>query len=195
MDGGQLHAALGHHPGGHRAVQTAADEDGRLASGAHGNAPRARLGVPVDKGVLFPHLHPDSQLRMMDVHPQMGELLQQIATHLGGNLRGLVGELLVAAFALHFKGGDLFQLVCQIPGRPLTDLLQVFPGHARPGIAHHAEHLGNPVFGQVHVGAVVLGHHINRGLAGRDRELPRALQPAADIFEEHVLEGPAVQAL
>ncbi len=195
MDGGQLHATAGHHPGGHGAVQPAADEHRRLAAGPHGDAPGAGLGVGVDKGVQLPHLHPDGQVGVVHVHLEVGELLQQVAAHLGGDLRGLVGEFLVAALALHFKGGDGVQLFRQILCGPPADGVQLLFADAGPDIAHHPKHLGHPLLGQVQVGLGIFGHHVHGGLPGGYGELPGRLQAAADIFQENVLKGPAVEAL
>ena len=195
VDRGELHPPLGHHPGGHRAVQAAADQNGRPAPGAHGDAPGSRLGVGVDVGVLLPDLHPHGDVRGVDVYREMGEFFQQVAPHLGGDLRGLEGELLVAALALHLKGRGLFQGFLQVLPGLLLDLPQVLFADPGPGHPHHAEDLAAALLRQVHVAQVVLGLHVDGGLPGGHGKLPRGAHPPPDVLHQGVLELPPVQPL
>jgi hypothetical protein len=132
---------------------------------------------------------------MMHVYPQVGKLLQQVVAHLSGDLWRFVGKVLVAALTLHLKGRSGFQLFGQVLPRPLADGSEIFFAHTRPGIAHHAEHLGNALLRQVQVGGGILGLHIDGGLPGGYGKVSGILQAAADIFQENVLKGFAVQAL
>ena len=62
---------------------------------------------------------------------------QQVAAHLGSDLRGLEGELLVRALGLHLKGADLPQFFSQVflrrPAQMVVHLLFHHTGTAQRG--------------------------------------------------------------
>lgn len=58
----------------------------------------------MDIGAEVPDLHRHLYLRLMDVHFQMGELLQQGSPHLGTDGGRCQGKRFVAALGLHFEG-------------------------------------------------------------------------------------------
>ena len=122
-----------------------------------GIPPSARPGVPVDKRVTLPHLHADNHIRMMHVYPQVGKLLQQMVAHLSGDLWRFVGETACrcaySTLKVEAVSSSSDKVLPPPAGRWQRDLF----AHTRPGIAHHAEHLGNALFRQVQVGSGILG--------------------------------------
>ena len=195
VNGRQLHAPLGNAPRRHRAVNAATDEDGRFSAGSHRNTAGAGTGVAVNISAKVPDLHPHFHVRVVDVNGKMGELLQQIRTHLSGNLRRRIGEFLVGPLALHLKGRGLHQFVPQIVGCGLLNGGHVLFRHTGAGIGHNAEHLSHLFLGGVQIGLFVFGNHINGGLGGFYLKFSQTHETAADIFQQLGFKDFPVQSL
>ena len=95
MDGADADAPLCHHIPGHRAVDAPGQQQQRPAGAAHRQSPCTGAPVRMHIGVGVPDLHGDNDLRMVHVHGQVGEPVQQDAPQLPADLRGFHGEGLV----------------------------------------------------------------------------------------------------
>lgn len=76
----------------------------------------------VDIGAEIADFHHHRKLRMMDIHRQMGEPLQQVFPRTCADFRRSHRERLVAAFGLYFEGTGGLQLRSEILGRPLPKI-------------------------------------------------------------------------
>ena len=191
----QGHPPLGHHPGGHGAVNPPGQEGDRLAPHPHRQAAGAGGGVPVDVGGKVPHLHVDGELRVVHVRLDVGEGLVELPPHVLGELDGGQGEGLVRPLGLHLKGPGGHQVVVEVGLGGFEDGLGGLFAGLGPGQAHHPEQAGEGGEGPVHVAPGLLGLHVGDGLAGVDAELAVLLQPAAGVAHEPLLKGAAVEAL
>ncbi len=157
MDHLQGHPPLGDHPGGHRGVDPPGQQGDRPAVDAHRQAARPRLRVGVDEGGVVPDLDVDGELRVVDVHLQIGVQVVQLSPHILAELDGGHGEGLVRPLGLHLKGAGDGQLVPQVfPGGGQNGVLVLVTGPG-PGQTHHAEHLFQGLPGPVHVAASLMG--------------------------------------
>lgn len=123
----------------------------------------------------------------------MGILLQQVSSYLPADLRGGQGKALVAAAGLHLKGVHRLQRGTEIGCRRLPDGLQILFHHLGPGKGGYAENPGNPVAGLIQIGGGVLGLDINGGLGLAQPEIPGGRQPPAQIFQQYVFKGAAIE--
>ena len=77
MNGRELHPALSHHPGRHRAVDAAADEHSRASAGAYRDTARTGQGIAVNVGGNLAYLHTYRHIRLVNIHRQVGVLVQK----------------------------------------------------------------------------------------------------------------------
>ena len=88
-----------------------------------------------------PDLQVDRQLRIVDIHLQVGIGLGQQSAHVLAQLNGGHGEGLIAALGLHLKALGAAQLIVQIgAGRPEKGVRILLAGLG-PGQGRHAEEL------------------------------------------------------
>ena len=66
-------------------------------------------------------------------------------------------------------------------------------GRLQCGKGGYAENPGNPVAGLIQIGGGVLGLDINGGLGLAQPEIPRGRQPPAQIFQQYVFKGAAIE--
>ena len=182
MNGRELHPALSHHPGRHRAVDAAADEHSRASAGTHRDAARTGQGIAVDVSGNLAHLHAHRHIRLADIHRQVRVLVQNSLAHLRGNLRRSLGKALVGALRFHLKRPGAPQCAAQVSAGLAEDALHRLFGNARPGIGDDAEDARHLIHCRLKIGRSVQRLNINRGLRRSDAEIPQRLQPAADIF-------------
>ena len=145
MDRGELHAALGHHPRRHRAVNAAADEDRGLAARSDGDSARALLRLAVDIRAEIADLHPHRHIRFMDVHRQIGESVQQARAHLGGNFRRREREFFIGALGFHFEGVYGGKLRAQVLHSGGAHGFHALFRHAGAREGDHAENFAHPL--------------------------------------------------
>ena len=149
----------------------------------------------VDVGVLFPNLHVDCQVRLVDIHRHVGEGLRQLAAHGLADLDGVQIKMLVRPLALHLKGSGGGKGGGKIGlGRLHDGLHRLLAGHG-PGHGDDAEHLPGGGVGRLHVAAVRGGLHVNGALADIDLEAAAVFQPPSNVGDELILKEPAVQTL
>ena len=157
---------LGDHPGGHRGVDAAGQQAQRPAAHAHGKAARPLLRVGVDKGLVVPHLHMDGELRVVDVHDQVGKGVVELASHILGQLDRGHGKALVRPLGLHLKGAGGTQLVPQVLLGAGHNGVLVLGAGSGPAQARHAEQPAHGLPGPFKVTAFVLRLDIGGRLAG-----------------------------
>ena len=191
----QSHAPLGDHIAGHRGVDAAGQQGYRPAVDAHGQAAGAGLRVGVDEGGVVPDLHIDGELRVVDVHFQIGVQLVQLAPHILAELDGGHGEGLVRPLGLHLEGAGSGQPVVQILLAGAKNGVLVLVTGPGPAETHHAKDLFHGFPGTVHVAVLVHGLHIGGGLAGVHPKLAQTVETAVDIGLELVFKAAAVQSL
>ncbi|MPM24340.1 hypothetical protein SDC9_70822 [bioreactor metagenome] len=195
VDHFQLHAPAGHHPRGHRRVNSAGQKAHRRAAHADGQAPRAWGGGRVDISSLFPNLHMHRQIRLVNVHGHIWEPLPQKTAHGLRNLNGIQVKQLVRPLGLHLEGPRRCKFLFQIRRRRFKDGVHVLFAGNGPGHIHHAEHLTTGGQRLRHVAVLSPGLHVNGALAQIHVEAAAAAQAAADIAHQLVFKGPAVQPL
>ncbi len=191
----QLYAPLGDHVGGHRGIDAAGEQAHGAAAHADGQAAGGAHSGGVDVSRILPDLDMDGELRVVNVHRQVGKGVVKLAAHPLAQLDGAHGEALVGPLRLHLEGPGLRQRPAQIgAGVFQNGLRRLFTGHG-PRDGDNAEDVGAGVVGAVHVAAVLHRLHIDGALAGVDLEAAEPAHAAADIVHEPLLEAVAVQAL
>ena len=191
----QRQPALGHHPGGHGAVDAAGEQGDGVPPHAHRQTPRAGGGVGVDVGGKIPHLHVDDQVRGVHVCHDMGKGLVQLSAHELGELDGGQGEGFVGALGLDLEALGGHEVVVEVGLGRLQNGLRGLLAGLGAGKAHHAEETGQRLEGPVHVAVLGLRLDIGDGLAGVDAELAELFQAPPGVAHEPLLKGPAVEAL
>ena len=194
MDRRELHAALGHHPRGHGAVDAAADENGGLAARADGDPARALLRLAMDVRGKIADLHANRHVRLMDVDRQVRESVEQTRADLGGDLRRIKREFLIGALRLHLERPHAGQLRAQVLNGGGADGLHALLRHAGAREGDHAEDLAHAFHRALKIRALS-GRDGDRRLRHAHLELPERREAAADIFNQRVLKRVAVQAL
>ena len=190
-----LQAALGHHVAGHRAINTAGEQQQGPPAGPHGDAARAGQLIGVDIGALLPDLHGNGDLGLLHLYLEVMEAGKQVPAQLPADLRAFHREGFIAALGLHLKGagsGKLFGKVFRGGG---ADDRKVLFHHAALGHGHNAEYRLQAAHRLIHVHALGEGLHIGGGLGMPDLEFPQRLQAAAGIFGHDIFKGAAVEAL
>ena len=191
----QLYAPLGDHIAGHGAVDAAGQQADRVAAHADGQAAGGGFRRAVDIGRVLPYLQIDRQLRIVDVHGQMGKGVVERAAHPLAQLDGAHGEGFVGTLALHLEGFCRQQRRAQILLRGGEDgLLLLGTGHG-PGDGDDAEHLLAGVVSRRQIAGLLRRLHIDGGLAGVNLELAVPLGATADVAHQLHLKAVAVQAL
>ena len=149
----------------------------------------------MDEGGVVPDLNVDGELRVVNVHLQIGVELVQLAPHILAELDRGHGEGLIRPLGLHLESAGGGQLAVQVlPGGGQDGVLILLAGPG-PAETHHTEHLRQRLPGPVHVTLAGHGLHIGGGLAGVYPELAQVVQPAVDIGLQLILKAAAVQAL
>ena len=190
----QLHAALGHHEGGDRAVDSAGEKAHSLAAHADGQTTRAALSGGVDIGCGFADFHMDGQLRIVHIDREMGIFLMQHTAHILGDLDAGHGELLVGTLGLDLEGARAAELFAQIAlGALQNGVLILFAGRGAAD-SHDAENLAAGIVCLVQI-ALALGLDIDGALLGVNVESAAVLQTAADICHQLILKSAAVETL
>ena len=190
-----LQAALGHHVAGHRAINTAGEQQQGPPAGPDGDTARAGQLIGVDIGALLPDLHGNGDLGLLHLDLEVMEAGKQVPAQLPADLRAFHREGLIAALGLHLKGagsGKLFGKVFRGGG---ADDRKVLFHHAALGHGHNAEYRLQAANRLIHVHALGEGLHIGGGLGMPDLEFPQRLQAAAGVFGHDIFKGAAVEAL
>ena len=78
MHGGDLKPALRHHVAGHRAINTAGEQQHSPPAGPHGDAARAGQLIGVDIGALLPDLHGNGDLGLLHLDLEVMEAGKQV---------------------------------------------------------------------------------------------------------------------
>ena len=177
----QLHAPLGDHITGHRGVDAAGQQAHGPAAHADGQAACGGLGGGVDIGGLLPDLHIHRQLRVVDVHRQVGEGLVQVSAHPLAQLDGAHGEGLVRPLALHLEAAGRRQGIAQIGLGGFQNGLLLLGAGQGPGHGDDAENLLAGGIGPGQVAGLLRRLHIDGALLGVHPELAEPAGAAADI--------------
>ena len=192
----QLHAAICDHEGGDGTVDTAGEKADGLAAHADGQTARTGHRRRVDISSLLADLHMDGELRLVDVHSEIVVGLVEHTTHILADLNTGHGELLVGALGLHLEGAGSQQVIVQIALGALQNSVLVLLTGLGAADSHHTEDLLTGLKSLVDIAGILGGLHIDGALLGVDMVLTgAALQAAADIAEELILEGAAIEAL
>ena len=191
----QLHAPLGDHVAGHRRVDAAGQQAHGPAAHADGQAACGRLRRGVDIRRLLPDLYIYRQVRVVNVHRQVGEGLVQVAAYPLAQLDGGHGEGLVCPLALHLEAPGRCQGAAQIGlGGVQNGLLFLGTGQG-PGHGDDAEHPLAGVIRPVQVAGLPGRLHIDGALLGIDPEPAESGGAAAEVGHELHFKAAAVQAL
>ena len=135
----------------------------------------------MDIGGLLPDLHIHRQLRVVDIHRQVGEGLMQVSAHPLAQLDGAHGEGLIRPLALHLEAAGRRQGAAQIGlGGVQNGLLFLGTGQG-PGHGDDAEHPLAGVIRPVQVAGLPGRLHIDGALLGIDPEPAEPAGAAADI--------------
>ena len=172
MHGGELKAPLRHHVAGHRAINTAGEQQQGPPAGPDGDAARTGQLVGVNVGALLPDLHGNGDLGLLHLYLEVMEAGKQVPAQLPADLRAFHREGLIAALGLHLKGagsGKLFGKVFRGGG---ADDRKVLFHHAALGHGHNAEYRLQAANRLIHVHALGQGLHIGGGLGMPDLEFP-----------------------
>ena len=195
VDADEVHAALRHHVGGDGAVDAAREQDGRSAGRADGHAAGAEELGAVDVGVFLTHFDGDADVRMVDIHLEVRVVLEQVAAQFPGDLRALQREVLVGALRLDLEGLHFRELIFEVLAGHLDDLLHVLRRHDGAGEPGDAEDFGDRLDGSVHVRVFLGGDDVDGGLGLGDVALQDAGEFPAQVLDEHVFKGAAVEPL
>ena len=182
VNGRQLHAALCHHPRRHRAVEAAADENGRLAARTHRNAARAGLRLAVDIRRFLADFHAHRDLRVMHVYGNVRVRAQQRRAHLAGDFHGAERELLVRTLRFHLERLKARKCVIEVFRRHFCNGVHILFTHASARIADDAENLRDALLGLVNVRVLVLRFNVNGGLHRVHLKVARAHNAAANVL-------------
>ena len=195
MNGIQLQTALSHHIGGDGRIDAAADEYGRQPRGADRHAALTADGAAADIGAEVTHLYGDGDVGIFYVDLQMGTCREQLSPDLRRDLGTFAGKALVGALALDLKGPCILQIRTAVFGRPGEDIVKILLTDTGARIGDDTEHLADAFTDIVKVGILILRNDIDGGLGDPDVDLSQPAQPVSDVFEEHILEGTAVESL
>ncbi len=141
MDVVQRKAALGHTISCHRAVNAAGKHVQRPAARANRQPALARRLGAMDVCAAVAYFHYYLKLRLVDIHPQVWVMLQQVGTQLPHKLRAGHGKALICAAGLHLKGAYPVQAVAQILLRRAADCVKILFADNAPAYRRKAEHL------------------------------------------------------
>ena len=195
MDVVEAETALCHPVRRHRAVDAAGEHIEGAAGGAHRQAALTLYFRAVDIRAVIADLHDDLELRVLDVHPQVVVLAQQVSAQLPHQLRAGHGESLVRAAGLHLEGLDAMETVAQIVLGGLADGVKVLLADHGAAERGETEHLAHPLKGEVHVDVVLLRLHVEGGLGAVDAEPAHRLEAVAQDLHHRRFELVAVEAL
>ena len=137
----------------------------------------------------------DAQLRVVNIHLQMGIRVVEQPPHVLTDLHTVHGKVLIRAPGLHLEGLRLPELLVQIVPGAVEDGVLVLGTGQGPGDGDDPEHLPAGRKGPVQVTVRPLGLHIDGALLGVDVKVAAVLEAAADIGQQLVLKGPPVQPL
>ena len=167
-----LQTALRHHIAGHRAINTAGEQQHGPSAGPDGDTARTGQLIGVDIGALLPDLHGNGDLGLLHLYLEVMEAGKQVPAQLPADLRAFHREGFIAALGLHLKGagsGKLFGKVFRGGG---ADDRKVLFHHAALGHGHYAEDGLQAANRLIHVHALGEGLHIGGGLGMPDLEFP-----------------------
>ena len=183
MEKFDAHAALCHHVARDGRVDAARDEKHSLARRADGHPADARLERRKDeRGAVFTDVEIHRVLRGVDVHLESGVLIEKVPPHLGIELHGGLGVLLVGAVGIHLEGtllgADFLGGCKELPHR----------GARRKAdrVGMHAEHAGDAVADLLGAALVETGDEI--AAAQAVQFVLEALQGALQIDGKDALE-------
>ena len=156
-----------------------------------------KLGEVVLKGLNRRSFDVDAQLRLVDIHLQVGVGVVEQAPHVLGDLHAVLSggiDSPVSSYMIAKRGVQL-ELVhffsppytSQVVSGAVVDGVLVLGAGQGPGDGNHAEHLPAGGVGPVYIARLLLGLHIDGALLGVDAEAAVVLEPAADIGRQLVL--------
>ena len=177
----QLHAPLGDHIAGHRRVDAPGQQAHGPAAHADGQAACGRLRRGVDIRLLLPDLYIHRQVRVVNVHRQVGEGLVQVAAYPLAQLDGGHGEGLVCPLALHLEAPGRRQGIAQIGLGGFQNGLLLLGAGQGPGHGDDAENLLAGGIGPGQVAGLLRRLHIDSALLGIYPEPAEPGGAAADI--------------
>ena len=195
MNGVELQAALCHHIGGDGRVDTAADQHGGESRRTHRHTALTADGLTADISAEVTHLYRDSDLGILDVDLEVRAGFEELAAYLRRDLGTFVGKALVGTLALNLEGLSVLEIGRAVCGGFRKDIVEILLTHAGAGEGHDAEHLADTLAYFIEVGILRERIDIDGGLGDLDLEFTESPESVFDIFEEHILEGAAVESL
>ena len=175
----QCQTALCHAISCHRAVDASGEHIQGTAAGAHGQTALTRYFWAVNIRTVITDFHDYLELRVMHIHLQVVVLAQQVSTQFPHQLRAGHGVGLVGAAGLHLEGADAVQFAAQIVLGGLADGIEILFAHHGAAERGKAEHLADPLKGQIHIHVLFLRLHIKGRLGAVHLELAHRLKAVA----------------
>ena len=136
----------------------------------------------------------DNQLRIVDVHLQVGIGFREQTAYVLAQLDGGHGEGLVAAFGLHLEALGVFQVLIQIGAGGLEKGVRVLLAGFGTGQAHDAEQLLHGLPCAVQITGLLQGLHVDDRLAGDGAEAAVGVETALEVAHQPLFKPASVQA-
>ena len=190
-----LQSAPGHPVSGDGAVNAARKQQRGPSAAAHRDPARAGQLRAVDISPLFSDFHRYAAVRVVQIHPQMWEGIQNNASQFAADGGGVHTKAFVGALCIHAEAPRGGKFPAKVVQRLPANGIPVFFSNPRTAKRGNSKHRLQPAQCLSHVDILLQRCDINGGLTFPDLEGTEVGQPAAGIFNHTVLKGVTVEAL